>query len=115
MNLCCDVTGCMLVLHFDLQLGKHINPSATLQVRPRHAASEMTGSTTDFAGLEPICASDMNWHNVISQSVEVKCLFSGCKLQWKAGRWRLSLFVSQGEYKHCLSCFLDSKLRSYKT
>lgn len=47
----------------------------------------------------------------VSQSVEVKCLFFRCRLQLKADRWRLPLFTGQEGDKHCLSCFLGSKLR----
>lgn len=89
-------------------------PKATLQVLSKHAALDMTGNAIDYADLEPICVSDMNWHNVISQSVEVKCLFFRCRLQLKADRWRLSLFIGQGGDKPCLSCFPGSKLRICK-
>lgn len=76
----------------------------------QHVFTDMTSIATDYVSLEPICASDMNWHNVISQSVEVKCLFFRCRLQLKADRWRLYLFIGQGGDKHCLSGFLGSKL-----
>ncbi len=66
----------------------------------------MTGNAIDYADLEPICASDMNWHNVISQSVEVKCLFFRCRLQLGADRWRFSLCIGQGEINLVYLVFL---------
>lgn len=87
---------------------------ASLQVLSKHAASDMTGTAIDYVSLKPISASDMNWHNVITQSVEVKSLFFRCRLQLKADRWRLSLVTGQGEDKHGLSCFLSSKLRIWE-
>lgn len=58
----------------------------------KHAALDMAGNAIDYVGLEPIRALHVNWHNVISQSVIVKCLLFRCKLQLRANRWKLSLF-----------------------
>lgn len=56
----------------------------------------------------------LTWTGIMLSVSQLKSnvwLFFRCRLQLKAGRWRLSLFTGQGEDKHCLSCFLGSKLR----
>lgn len=34
----------------------------------------MAGNAINSVSLEAICALNMNWHNVISQSLLIKCL-----------------------------------------
>lgn len=69
------------------------------------------GYAIDYVDLQPICGPDMNWHNVVSQFVEVKCMLLRCMLQLKADMWRVSLFTGQGKDKYYLFRFLGFKLR----
>lgn len=59
-----------------------------LRASSKHAALEMFIYAIDYVDSESVFAPDMNWHNVIGQSVEVKC-----RLQLKADRCKVSLFA----------------------